>query len=526
MKNQPIKIHDDLMGPQSIIHNFDLSIVMPFYKKINEFRSVLPHNAQFFQRNGIEVILSMDESSQEEELINLIKEYSLINWRIVVNRTKHSWRNPAKAINVGIKHATKQFIMVCSPESEFLTDAIFQMRKTLEYYPTHFVIGTVVFTFEKEDVNRSPYYLPYGSIMVRKKDFFVVKGYDESLITWGGDDDNIRARLELSGIKKMLMPEVKLAHREHNENELLKRAEKRNQIAFDKEIDIFYPSNIIANGDKWGTDFDEVIYDWRHNKYSYELIMRYLATFKNFEIVEKEVFLKEYTSIVLVQSYNNADMITIFLEDMARYFEGIILLDDDSEDGTYELAANKKLLLKVKKKRNGFLDIENRNIKLDLASFLSSEWFCFMDTDELFDIRFTKFHEAMESDADVISFCFVNLWNNEQTYNSEYPYSENGVMEKLKMFRNIGHVQIYTKKVKTHFSVIPYQKKIFRSNILYKHFGMISKEKRLEKYQFYKREDIAGDQQSYDHILIENPKLLYVRDLCEMNGRIFNLNIQ
>ena len=125
MKSEFYKIRylpSEIKDTSHFIHNFDVSVVMPFYKKMDEFRRIFPKNLPYFQRNGIEIVIAMDEDSEEESLINFTHRYPFINWKVIVNHNKHDWRNPAKAINVGIRNATKEFILVCSPESEFITD--------------------------------------------------------------------------------------------------------------------------------------------------------------------------------------------------------------------------------------------------------------------------------------------------------------------------------------------------------------------------------------------------------------------
>lgn len=82
-----------------VIHNFDLSIIMSFYKRYEEFARVLPHNVPYFQRNGIEVIIAMDEPSEKEKLIALIKQYPFINWKVIVNDKEYSPCNHAPVLN-------------------------------------------------------------------------------------------------------------------------------------------------------------------------------------------------------------------------------------------------------------------------------------------------------------------------------------------------------------------------------------------------------------------------------------------
>ena len=511
----------DLGNRKSVIHNFEVSVVMPFFQKMEEFYQILPLNAPYFQRNGIEVIISMDDDSEQDALIDFIKQYPFINWKVIANHNKHGWRNPTKAINVGIKHATKKYVLVCSPESEFYTDAIYLMRKALEYYDQCFAIGTVAFAIE-EDIRSDnlDFCMPYGSIMAKRSDLEAISGYDESLSAWGGDDNNIRARLELYGVRKLLLPEVQLIHCEPNGESKRRRFHKRALLPFECE----YPNIARANNKEWGADFDHIVYDWRNNQYAEELVKIYLANFKDYTLIDPSVFTKKYKRIVLAQSYNEIEGIHSFLEHMALYFDGIVLLDDESTDGTYELANHPKLLLKVQKQRIGFIDIENRNMLMDIASFFSSEWFCFMDIDERFDARFADFDKATANkEIDTLLFRFVHLWDNEKLYNAEYPYMDYGVGMRYRMFRNIGHAQMYSSK-KLHFLSVPHLKQQMNSEILFLHYGNISKERRIKKYQFYQREDTEQDQQGYDHLIAENSKLLNVCDIQLLNGDFANPN--
>ncbi len=522
MQSQPICNKEDIIRSDSIVHNFDVSVILPFYKKLDEFKLALPINAPFFERNGIEVLVIMDEDSQQAEVLELIQTYPFINWKVIVNHQPHIWRNPTKAINVGIKHATKQYVMVCSPESEFLTDAIYLLRSTLENYPHHFAVGTVAFSFYGSAVEeRQLHFISYGSIMAKKNDIIDIGGYDESLSRWGGDDDNIRARLEQYGINKMILPEVKLVHREDKNREEKTRGEKRMGIPVQEEIEIYYPNRCLSNAEVWGVDFDDVVCDWKCNRFADSMLLQYLSPFKQYRI-SGDISIS-YKRIVLVQSYNESEMINSFLDNMALYFDGIILLDDDSTDNTYENARNPKLLLKVQKERQGFIDVENRNILLDLAAFFSSEWYCFMDTDEYFDARYADFDQATtDIQTDVLSFSYINIWNEKDEYNAEYPFSRKGIMPKMRMFRNIGHCQILTDKKRVHFNLMPYQHNIRSCSILFKHYGMANQQLRKEKYEFYLQEDIAKDQKNYDHMLHNNPLLLHCKDIAWIENQFAN----
>jgi hypothetical protein len=397
----------------------------------------------------------------------------------------------------------------------------------LDNYPKHFAIGTVAFSFyrEENEVNFH-YYIPYGSIMVKKEYFVAIGGYDESFCRWGGDDDNIRTRLEQYGIKKLILPEVKLIHREDKAKKEKSRGEKRMEIPVQEEFEIYYPNHYKANLGEWGVDFNDVVYDWQCNACAKELAEKYTQGFEKQHIPDVHVFSKRYRHIILAQSYNESALILGFLANMSLYFDGIILLDDGSTDNTYEIAEHPKLLLKVQKKRAGFIDIKNRNILLDLASFFSSEWFCFMDTDERFDSRYVNFDlETADRNTDILSFSYVNIWNSDDAYNAEYPFSYQGIMPKMRMFRNIGHCQIMSDKKRVHFNLMPYQSNVRQCAVLFKHYGMASEQLRKEKYIFYRKEDIANDQKNYDHMLNHHPLLHYCVDIQFENGLFINKTV-
>lgn len=487
--------------------NFDVSVILPFYKKMAEFRKALPVNAPYFQRNGIEIIICLDEDSEEKELLKFIATYPLINWKVLVNHRKHEWRNPSKTINVGIKHATKKYVLVCSPESEFYTDAIKIMREHLEYYDRHFAVGRVAFVdYDKNEIDDFLFTHPFGSIMVKKDFLFTIGGYDESLDKWGGDDNNVRARLELSGVRRLYLPEVKLVHREEK-RELKARKKKAEKVPIEMGKSIFLPSQIKIN-DNWGEDFNDIIFDWQHKKENSFLLGEYLSLgyFTDLEMWSQKVE-QDFKSLLLVQSYNEEKQITAFLENVSAYFDGIVLLDDESTDDTYKLAKHPSLVLKVKKKRYGFNDLENRNILLDIASFFNTEWLAFMDVDERIDRRYADFNFMNDREIEVGIFRLVHVWNDEKVYNADYPYSEGGVQQKYRMFRNKGRMQIVTEKKCLHFQLTPYYEKICVTNILLLHYGNMLEEERLKKYRFYSVEDVEGDQQSYEHLVCPHPCL-------------------
>lgn len=498
---------------EPIERNFDLSIVIPFYKKLKAFKNVLPRNRKWFERNGIEVVIVLDCPDEKDELVEYIKGYPFINWKVIYNDKPHEWRNPTKPINVGIKHATKKYIMVCSPESEFYTDALLQMRTALAHYPKHYAVGTVCFTGDHfvvhEENIRSLAFVPYGSIMVERQFLCDIGGYDESLNKWGGDDDNIRARLELYGVEKLYMPEVKLIHRDGDKEGNERRTTNSIPAAIFKRL--LYPEEVIVNT-VWGEDFNQIIYDWQNNNFAEIQLKDYLSQFKC-SCLKEGATKATYRRIVLLPTYNEKHRIESYLKKNTRYFDAVILLDDESVDTTYEDAIHDKLILKVKKNRKEFNDLENRNILLNLVSFFKCEWICFIDADELIDERYSDLDGMSHiPEIDTMLFNYVHLWDSEEEYNADYPFTNRGIGPKLKMFRNIGRSQIISEG-KLHFEHVPHIGRLYYVPVLVKHYGHLDAKTREEKRVFYTKEDPQGIQTSYDHLLNRTPRKAKVKDI-------------
>lgn len=500
-------------------HNFDVSVVLPFYKKMKVFQRTLAVNSQYFQRNGIEVIIVMDEPSEREAVISTVKKFPLINWRVIINEAPHEWRNPAKAINVGIRHASKNYVLVMGPDSEMATDIIYGMRQMADHHPNSFFTGRVAFVDYAYNhgtaiaQQKQLEYLYYGSIFAKKAHLAAVGGYDENYASWGGEDDNVRARLQRYGLKKIKLPDCILLHRELPDELKTTRISKHTKRYEIKELErSFYPDVTVANADQhWGTDFNKVIYDWNDNIYAEELCTTYLkhGNIQKFE-VKPAAFEKAYTAIALVAVYNEKHHITDLLKNLETKCDGVILLDDHSSDGSYQAAECKNLILKARKKvRNGFDDLENRNLLLDLASFFRSDYFFFIDADERFDERFeTPMQVATRNAGDVILFRLVHLWGNDLQYRTDIPergeFGMPGLIKRYRMFKNIGRMNI--KGNKLHFEAVPYQTgKQFVASILIKHYGMMSESIRRTKYERYAVEDdqLSRDPTKYEYFLDE-----------------------
>ena len=469
--------------------NFDLSIVVPLGDRLESFVDSLPLRTAYYERNGIEVVLLVDEEADCRSLLACIRKYPFISWKVVAG----SWQNSAVAYNEGICQSIKNYILLMFPEALFQADVIYELRVTLDEYPLHYAIG-----------------FSYGCLMVKKEYLDLVGGYDGQFDVLEGAEENLCRRMELADIHRLYYPDALLQLGESRLSEALEQS-----VPEDLLYEMLLPIKSKAdNRSKTGSG--KLLYDWQEHPYANEQCREYLSALKQFDIPSDVVFEKFYPLIALIPTYNESERITDCLRSVEKYCDGIILLDDDSQDDTYEMAWSDKLLLKAKKVRTEFNDKQNRNMLLDIASFFKAGWFIFIDADERFDDRFVDLREVMKiSNVDIIGVYIANLWNSTDTYRfMKDPYAKNGLWLRWRMFRDKGRMQIVNQR-KLHFPSIPYAEKncnFFEAKTLLLHLGYLSQNKRKYKYDFYQIED-KDRILCYDDILYNDCDIYYVQDI-------------
>ena len=483
--------------------NFDLSIVVPLGDRLESFVESLPLRTAYYERNGIEVVLLVDEDADCRSLLACIRKYPFISWKVVSG----SWQNSAVAYNEGIRQSIKTYMLLMFPESLFQTDVIYELRETLDEYPLHYAVG-----------------FSYGCLMVKKEFLDLVGGYDEQFDVPEGAEENLCRRMELADIHRLYYPSA-----------LLQLGESRLSETWEQSVpeDLLYEMLLPIEsrvGNLSKPESVKSLYDWQEHPCANEQCREYLSTLKRFDILSDGIFEKSYPLIALIPTYNESKRITDCLRSVEKYCDGIILLDDDSLDDTYEIAWSDKLLLKAKKVRTEFNDKQNRNMLLDIASFFKAEWFIFIDADERFDDRFVDLREVMKrDDVDTVGVWIANLWDSMDTYRADmedtHPLSQNGLWFRWRMFRNKGRMQI-TERKRLHFKSVPYfNRRIGFADTLLLHLGYISDKYRKNKYDFYLQEDKNKLFFYYD-ILVESMYMNQVSDITPAFFEVKQYDIQ
>lgn len=458
---------------------FDVSIIIPVYDNPAAFKKMVTNNHSLLQRNGIEVIVVLNETCEGTAITDWLQQYYLINWKVIV----------CSNLQDVIQLAAHQYIMLINPGRLFFSDVIYQLRYILEHYKESVAVARETGVASDEEPDRGhihefddPF---YGSLMVHR---------DHIINLTAGvppDIHNLIDSLELSGIRKMWVPQAVLL--------------------YERTVEERLPAQQVSDSNSRL----EIRYDWQTSNVSAAHRQNYLNQFQQYDVFETD-FNKQYPVICLMQVRNERHHLPEVLAHVQQYCDGIILLDDESCDGSYEAAMSEKLLLKVQKKYKGFFDdLENRNILLHLGHLFKAGWYFFIDADERFDERYADIMAITHlNDIDVACFRVVHLWNNESFYRKGLPRAGDGLLLRYRMFRNKGFTQIIANR-ELHFPAVPFTARAREVKILIKHYGLINEEIRQRKYHTYLKQDQKGEKQGhgYDYLLDVNCTLGKVDEL-------------
>jgi hypothetical protein len=519
---------------------YNTSIIIPYYEKYEEFKFALELNKDQYSLVK-EVIIVFDQIIDISQFSFLLN-YN-INFKFYTNTETHEWRNPAPVINHGLKMASSEYCIILSPETILSKDAIKYLMDNVD--ENTFCIGQVIFLEEskyhsyenKADIldlfrlttrrNKDiigPIF--FGSICCSKANFEKVNYYTETFINWGGEDDDVREKLIKYGINVKKIKDVKMIHIEdqYGYNKRLSKARDKN-INPDNLYKNFLSISPIPNNKQIFIDsinkIGEIIdYSLNDKIYSY------------------------YPIVLLTQSYNEENNACEFIENVSSFVDGIIVLDDNSTDNTWNLLKSDKLLLKAKKDRITFNDLQNRNLLLNILenvfirNNINVSWFIWLDFDERIDtnIRFIQYLRKIllngNNALNIYNVPLIHMWDH-INYNRDYPYTYNGVQYHTRLIKNIIKKLPYSinNKNKLHFNLAPYDDNIEKTTdsvldlknntirlpyegnyfpLLIKHIGRQTESLRRYKYDLYTKayDTDLTCQYSYDHFLQNDVSLL------------------
>lgn len=502
-----------------LLRYLDLCLVF-IIEDLECFYKNLFYNEKYLNRNGVEVVIIYQQDHQPFNINQFVKAFPLINWRIVEVHTDRESFFRFASLNLS-RLTSKKFVLFALSSYIFETDVILKLRYLAEYYPYHFFNGCIQLSILNDSKK------PTGNILLEYGSLLFETKYLEHLAALSLDYDipngNIRKLLQLIGLQKLTDP-----------YSIMKRGDDAKCCnMYDKSSDLG-KSQLIPQSKR----SIQIKLDTLRGDCGRERAEVYLQRFNKF-YYDSESFESELKIIALIQCYNEQSNIRVLLDHLGTHCDAIIMLDDGSIDATYEEAQHPKLILKLRKERVVFDDLENRNILLDCLSFFKSEWAFFIDADERFHPSYCNLYKISEeapSSTQVISFWVVNTWNSPDFYRLDIPdsnpMSKEGFWCRARMFRSgRGRLQItLTDDRRLHFPAVPYGKAAtFPARVVLIHHGMQSKAQRTKKYEFYRENDSRFESNKvmhYDYLIQENPVLqsleLLILPRCEENHKSEN----
>jgi len=529
-----------------------LSVVLPFYRKLEDFRRVLPLNAPFWARPGLEVVLVLDENGEEAAVLQLLARFPQVRWKVLVNDLAHPWRPPCKAINAGVRHGAGEFVLIHSPESAYVDDVPGRMLRLVQAQPGSAAIGRVGFA-RFDEVDGSPASLAaafarkvpqalylntfYGSVCCTRTAFEAVRGYDEGFAEWGGDDDDFRIRLEMAGQRLLACPQLRLLH--------LSDEARTGGEQFDRELDWLRctPASAQANAgiEDWGREVSRLTFEsagpagdaaWLPALPLPEGVIA-IGSRRQCEVCGRMVHherppvhcprcsgapaprLTARPRIVCVmQVRNEARHLPGCLDHLRAHVDGFVVLDDGSTDATADILRGEPKLYELLRNPphadHVWRENENKRRLLEAAARHGAGWVLVCDADERYESLFLQNLPAIvdalpEPELVALALACCELWNAPDRYRIDGVWGRKSRARLLRLPREIAfdrspglHGSWLPDALQQHGRVLPSWYRLY-------HLKTIRHEDRVARRELYKRLDPEGRFQpaGYDYLAEE-----------------------
>jgi len=154
-------------------------------------------------------IIVVDYGSTEENLIWERKLFDKFGVKLIEVKNNTQIFNKSRALNIGIRQAKTDFIMLGDIDNVYLPNFIYQIEKVLDLKR----IITCRRININQDGSRNPKHIgAYGGCLVLSKDFlYSIRGLDEMFTLWGGEDDDLIERAIKRGLELYSIP-IEVTH--------------------------------------------------------------------------------------------------------------------------------------------------------------------------------------------------------------------------------------------------------------------------------------------------------------------------
>ena len=228
------------------------------------------------------------------------------------------------------------------------------------------------------------------------------------------------------------------------------------------------------------------------------------------------------TIILLVQFYNERQNLPAFFENVLPHVDGIIGLDDGSEDGSGEYFLSQPKVLKVVHRPVHFPHIwdepANRQSLMDAARQFKPDWLLALDVDERLQWDFRRraqphLRAAQSLGCNAISQPLRELWDSETNYRCDgvwglkrrqrlFQWSDDHQVDQ-KAFHGVwtstngaGTVEATGAINKSALSERPNRSKVLHTRLPIYHLGMLTEAQRAKRVEKYERLDPQHEYQA------------------------------
>ena len=207
------------------------------------------------------------------------------------------------------------------------------------------------------------------------------------------------------------------------------------------------------------------------------------------------------------------------LNNCVQYIDDAVIIDDASTDNTVQICEDilAKIPHRIIRNKDSLFATEWRLRKLQWEETIKMEpeWILFLDADEIFETKFAnEIKDLLKSDptVDMYAFRIYDLWDSSH-YREDSLWKAHSYYEPFMLRYDDKFHYLFTRLTNQHCGRMPSNVKYMKcvkSSLRLKHYGWISKSKRMEKYHRYMELDPEGKDGSlakYKSILDENPHL-------------------
>lgn len=211
------------------------------------------------------------------------------------------------------------------------------------------------------------------------------------------------------------------------------------------------------------------------------------------------------------------------LTHLHKWVDKIIILDDASDDDTYEFVKGFDKVIAYKNEKPLFIEDESalRARLWDLTVKENPDWILAIDADEIFEDRMLdEIHFLVnQDDYEVICFRVFDFWGSKTHYRIDGNWNPWTRFWPFLM-RYKPNIDYFYPKNKIHCPRFPNSCNNFiyyYSDIRIKHYGWANEMEHYKKYDFYKKKDLElyGKITSHTQSIITLPKTCYLEQWYE-----------